>query len=391
MTKIKEIRTKVYQWNGKTVPPQNNFCTNASDLLYEKSDAMSSFRFHEWLICEVETNDGHVGIGNAALAPQLVKNTIDTYLKPLVIGEDPFDYSYIWEKMYRKTLNWGRRGLGMVAISAIDIAIWDVLGKITNKPVFKLLGGRTKEKIPVYASKLYAQPLKQLQEEAEKYKNEGFKMFKSRMGWGPKDGSEGMKKNLQLLEAVREVIGEDTDLMVDCYMGWNLDYTKRMLPKMAKYNLRWLEEPVHADDIHGYAELNNMNIIPISGGEHEFNLFGFKQLLELNAVSYIQYDNNRVGGFTVAQKINALAEAYQIPVVPHAGQMHNYHLTMSNFNCPISEFFPVHEVEVGNELFYYIFEGDPAPVDGMIDLDDNTPGLGLKVTDKYKSDFKIIE
>ena len=391
MTKIKNIRTKVYQWNGKTVPPQNNFCTNASDLLYEKSDAMGSFRFHEWLICEVETNDGHIGIGNAALAPQLVKNTIDTYLKPLVIGEDPFDYSYIWEKMYRKTLNWGRRGLGMVAISAIDIAIWDVLGKITNKPVFKLLGGRTKEKIPVYASKLYAQPLKQLQEEAEKYKNEGFKMFKSRMGWGPKDGSEGMKKNLQLLEAVREVIGEDTDLMVDCYMGWNLDYTKRMLPKMAKYNLRWLEEPVHADDIHGYAELNNMNIIPISGGEHEFNLFGFKQLLELNAVSYIQYDNNRVGGFTVAQKINALAEAYQIPVVPHAGQMHNYHLTMSNFNCPISEFFPVHEVEVGNELFYYIFEGDPAPVDGMIDLDDNTPGLGLKVTDKYKSDFKIIE
>ncbi len=391
MTKIKEIRTKVYQWNGKTVPPQNNFCTNASDLLYEKSDAMSSFRFHEWLICEVETNDGHVGIGNAALAPQLVKNTIDTYLKPLVIGEDPFDYSYIWEKMYRKTLNWGRRGLGMVAISAIDIAIWDVLGKITNKPVFKLLGGRTKEKIPVYASKLYAQPLKQLQEEAEKYKNEGFKMFKSRMGWGPKDGSEGMKKNLQLLEAVREVIGEDTDLMVDCYMGWNLDYTKRMLPKMAKYNLRWLEEPVHADDIHGYAELNNMNIIPISGGEHEFNLFGFKQLLELNAVSYIQYDNNRVGGFTVAQKINALAEAYQIPVVPHAGQMHNYHLTMSNFNCPISEFFPVHEVEVGNELFYYIFEGDPAPVNGMIDLDDNAPGLGLKVTDKYKSDFKILE
>ena len=391
MTEIKNIRTKVYQWNGKTVPPQNNFCTNASDLLYEKSDAMGSFRFHEWLICEVETNDGHIGIGNAALAPQLVKNTIDTYLKPLVIGEDPFDYSYIWEKMYRKTLNWGRRGLGMVAISAIDIAIWDVLGKITNKPVFKLLGGRTKEKIPVYASKLYAQPLKQLQEEAEKYKNEGFKMFKSRMGWGPKDGSEGMKKNLQLLEAVREVIGEDTDLMVDCYMGWNLDYTKRMLPKMAKYNLRWLEEPVHADDIHGYADLNNMNIIPISGGEHEFNLFGFKQLLELNAVSYIQYDNNRVGGFTIAQKINALAEAYQIPVVPHAGQMHNYHLTMSNFNCPISEFFPVHEVEVGNELFYYIFEGDPSPKNGFVDLDDNKPGLGLTISDKYKSDFKIIE
>ena len=391
MSKIKSIRTKVYQWNGKTVPPQNNFCTNASDLLFEKSDAMGSFRFHEWLICEIETDDGIIGIGNAALAPPLVKKTIDTYLTPLVIGEDPFDYSYIWEKMYRRTHAWGRRGLGMVAISAIDIALWDIMGKITNKPVFKLLGGRTKEKIPVYASKLYSQPIKDLQKEADSYVKQGFKMFKMRFGWGPKDGPEGMKKNIELAEAVREVIGYDSDLMMECYMGWNLDYAKRMVPKLVKFNPRWLEEPVIADDIHGYAELNNMNAIPISGGEHEFNLFGFKQLLDIKAVSYIQYDNNRVGGFTIANKINALAEAYQVPVIPHAGQMHNYHLTMSNFNCPISEFFPVHDVEIGNELFYYIFEGDPAPENGYIDLDDNKPGLGLTITDKYKSDFKIIE
>ena len=161
MSKIKNIKTSVYQWTGKTVPPQNNFCTNASDVLYEKSDAMGSFRFHEWLVCEIETDDGVVGIGNAALAPQVTKKTIDTYLKPLVIGEDPFDYAYIWEKMYRRTLAWGRKGVGMTAISAIDIALWDIIGKITKKPVFKLLGGRTKEKIPVYASKLYSQPLKE--------------------------------------------------------------------------------------------------------------------------------------------------------------------------------------------------------------------------------------
>ena len=391
MAKIKEIRTKVYQWNGKTVPPQNNFCTNASDLLYEKSDAMGSFRFHEWLICEVETDEGAIGIGNAALAPQLVKKTIDTYLAPLVVGEDPFDFSYIWEKMYRRTHAWGRRGLGMVAISAVDIALWDILGKLTNKPVFKLLGGRTKEKIPVYASKLYSQPIKNLQKEAENYKKQGFTMFKMRFGWGPKDGPEGMKKNINLVEAVREVIGYDTDLMLECYMGWNLDYSKRMIPKLVKYNPRWLEEPVIADDVNGYKELNNMNAIPISGGEHEFNLFGFKQLLDLNALSYIQYDNNRVGGFTIAQKINALAEAYQVPVIPHAGQMHNYHLTMSNFNCPIAEYFPVNDVEVGNELFYYIFKGDPTPKDGYINLDDNTPGLGLSLTEEYKKDFNIIE
>ena len=102
----------------------------------------------------------------------------------------------------------------MVAISAIDIALWDIMGKITNKPVFKLLGGRTKEKIPVYASKLYSQPIKDLQKEAESYVKQGFKMFKMRFGWGPKDGPEGMKKNIELAEAVREVIGEDTDLML---------------------------------------------------------------------------------------------------------------------------------------------------------------------------------
>ena len=391
MTKIKDVRTKVYQWNGKTVPPQNNFCTTASDILYEKSDNMGSFRFHEWLICEVETTDGLIGIGNAALAPQIVKKTIDIYLKNLVIGEDPFDYAYLWEKMYRRTHAWGRKGVGITAISAIDIAIWDLIGKITKKPVFKLLGGRTKEKIPVYASKLYSQPIKELQKEADSYVKQGFNMFKMRFGWGPKDGAEGVKKNLELVEAVREVIGYNTDLMLECYMGWNLDYAKRIIPKLLKFEPRWLEEPVIADDINGYVELNNMNAIPISGGEHEFSIFGFKQLLDLKAVSYIQYDTNRVGGITAAQKINALAEAYQIPVVPHAGQMHNYHLTMSNFNCPISEYFPVHDVEIGNELFYYIFEGDPKPEQGFIDLNDDIPGLGLNITDKYKSDFKIIK
>ena len=120
------------------------------------------------------------------------------YLKPLVIGEDPFDYAYIWEKLTGRTHAWGRRGIGMVAISAIDIALWDIMGKITKKPVFKLLGGRTKEKIPVYASKLYSQPIKELQKEAESYVKQGFKMFKMRFGWGPKDGPEGMKKILSL-------------------------------------------------------------------------------------------------------------------------------------------------------------------------------------------------
>lgn len=390
MTTIKSVRTRVWNWTGKTVTPQANFCTNASDILYDRGDAMHSFRFHQWLTCEIETDDGVIGLGNAALAPDLVKLAIDQHYAPLVIGEDPFDYAYLWEKMYRRTHAWGRKGIGMTAISAIDIALWDLMGKLTGKPVFKLLGGRTKEKIPVYYSKLYSDTVDAMQSEAQTAFDAGYQGFKTRFGFGPKDGMKGMRENLNRVEALREVIGYDTDLMLECYMGWNLDYTRRMLPKLEKFEPRWLEEPVIADDLHGYAELNR-GPIPIAGGEHEFSLMGFRQLLDMKAVSVVQYDTNRVGGITAAQKINALAEAYQVPVIPHAGQMHNYHLTMANVNCPIAEYFPIHDVEVGNELFYYIFEGDPVAQNGFLDLDDNKPGLGLTISDRYIQDFRITE
>lgn len=391
MTKIKSVRARVWKWTGPTVPPKGQFCTNASDVLWEKGDAMSSFRFHQWMTCEVETEDGTVGIGNAALAPALVKQAVDEVYAPLVIGEDPFDYAYIWEKMYRKTHAWGRKGIGMTAISAIDIAIWDLMGKLTGKPVFKLLGGRTKEKIPVYYSKLYADDVDVMQAEAAEAQKNGYMGYKMRFGCGPKDGMAGMRENLKRVEAVREVIGYDVDLMLECYMGWTLDYTKRMLPKLAKYEPRWLEEPVIADDVEGYRELNAMGIVPISGGEHEFSVIGCKDLIATRAVSVLQYDTNRVGGITAAQKINAIAEAFQVPVIPHAGQMHNYHLTMANANCMISEYFPVFDVEIGNELFYYIFDGDPEATDGYLQLDDDLPGLGITISDRHLADFEIEE
>lgn len=391
MTRIKSIKTKVWNWTGPIIPPKAKYCTNASDVLREEGDAMSSFRFHQWLTCEVITEDGTVGIGNAALAPTLVKKAIDDFYAPLVVGEDPFDYAYIWEKMYRKTHAWGRKGIGMTAISAIDIAIWDLMGKLVGKPVFKLLGGRTKDKIPVYYSKLYADSIDAMQAEAAEAQKNNYSGYKLRFGFGPKDGMAGMRENLKRVEAVREVIGYDVDLMLECYMGWNLDYTKRMLPKLAQFEPRWLEEPVIADDVEGYRELNAMNIVPISGGEHEFSVIGCKNLIEKKAVSVLQYDTNRVGGITAAQKVNSIAEAFQVPVIPHAGQMHNYHLTMANTNCAIAEYFPVSDVEIGNELFYFIFEGDPVAKDGFLQLDDNKLGLGISISDKHLDNFEIFE
>ncbi|MEJ2008131.1 MAG: L-rhamnonate dehydratase [Acidobacteriota bacterium] len=389
--KITEIRTRVVEWRGKTVPPQPHFCTNPMDLLDLPADSMGSFRFHGWLIVEVVSDSGHVGIGNAALAPRVAKSVIDVYLKPILIGANPLDIEFLWQHMYRRTMAFGRKGVGMVAISAVDIALWDLMGKVLKQPVFRLLGGKTKRKIPVYASRLYSQPLNELAREAQQYKDQGYRAMKLRFGWGPVDGAAGMQRNLELLRTVREVIGDEIDLMADAYMGWTLDYARRMIPLTAKYNLRWLEEPVIPDDITGYAALKALNVVPISGGEHEFTLYGFRQLLEAKAIDYIQFDTNRVGGLTQARKIQAMAEAFEVPVIPHAGQMHNFHVVMASYNSPMAEFFPPVDVEVGNELFWYIFKGEPMPVNGCIELDENLPGLGLTIDEEGIKRFEVIE
>lgn len=389
--KITEIRTRVVEWRGPTVPPQPHFCTNPMDLLAMPADSMASFRFHGWLIVEVFTDAGHVGIGNAALSPRLTKQAIDVYLKPLLIGRDPFDVEFLWQLMYRQTMAFGRKGVGMVAISAVDIALWDVLGKATGQPVFRLLGGRTKQRIPVYASRLYSQPLDELAAETRRYRDQGYRAMKLRFGWGPADGAEGMERNVELVRTVCETAGPEVDVMADAYMGWTLDYARRMLPLLEPFHLRWLEEPVIPDDIGGYARLRAIAPMPIAGGEHEFTLYGFRELIDARAVDYIQFDTNRVGGITQARKIAALAEAHSIPVVPHAGQMHNFHIVMASLNAPMAEFFPRVDVEVGNELFWYIFEGEPEPVDGYIDLHEDVPGLGVTIREDALGKFDVIE
>ncbi|MGH9538210.1 MAG: L-rhamnonate dehydratase, partial [Terriglobales bacterium] len=379
--KIKEIRTRVMRWRGKTVPLPPHFCTNPIDLLQLPEASMQTFTFHGWLVVEVFTDDGLAGIGNAALSPHVTKQVIDLYLKPLLIDRDPWDIEFLWQTMYRKTMAFGRKGVGMVAISALDIALWDILGKSAKQPVYRLLGGRTKPRIPVYASRLYSVELSELSDEAKRYKKDGYKAMKLRFGWGPADGAAGMQRNLDLVHTVREAVGDGIDVMADAYMGWTLDYAKRMLPLLQPFHLRWLEEPVIPDDIGGYAELKSYGRVPIAGGEHEFTLYGFRDLLQARALDYIQFDTNRVGGITQARKIAALAEAYSIPVIPHAGQMHNYHVVMASLNSPMAEYFPVVDVEVGNELFWYIFNGEPKAKDGFIDLDENVPGLGLTINE----------
>ena len=392
--KIKEIRTRVIEWRGKTVPLPPHFCTNPMDAVSPMltKSTMGTFTFHSWLICEIFTDNGLVGIGNAALSPRVTKQVIDLYLKPLLIGAGPVGHRIslaahvsqddgVWPQRHRH----GRHQRGGHRAVGHSRQVREAAGLSSARRAHETENSR------LCQPALFSTPLDELARESKRYKDEGYTAMKMRFGWGPTDGPEGMQKNLALVRTVRETVGDGVDIMADAYMGWNLDYAKRMIPQLEKYNLRWLEEPVIPDEIHGYAELKKCGRIPIAGGEHEFTLYGFRELIESHCVDYIQFDTNRVGGISQARKIAALAEAHSIPVIPHAGQMHNYHVVMASLNSPMAEYFPPVDVEVGNELFWYCFNGEPTPKDGYIDLDENTPGLGLTVNEEKLKNFEVIE
>lgn len=388
--KIHRVKTKLYQWQGPVKTSDTIFATPLSVLPFQK-DSQAPFRFFSWLVVEIETDDGTVGVGNAGLCPDITKNIIDTKLAPLLSDENPLNTEYLFEKMYRSSIAYGRKGAVMAAISALDIALWDIKGKALQQPVFMLLGGRTKENIPAYYSRLYTRDLERLQQEAAQYKEQGFKGMKLRCGYPITEGLAGMKKNIEMVKVVRETVGDDVDIMVEAYMGFKLPYAKRFLKALEPYQPRWVEELLIPDEIHNFARLRQYTDIPISGGEHEFTRYGFHDLLQAQALDIFQFDTNRVGGFTEAQKICAMAQVHGVEVIPHGGQMHNLHIVMSSFACPMAEYFPQTEIEVGNEMFWYIFDGEAIAEDGHLQLDDQKPGVGLTLKNDYLEHFKIIE
>lgn len=388
--KIVAIRTKLYQWNGPVKTTDTVFATPVS-LLPFQVDAQAAYRFFSWLVVEVETSEGHIGIGNAGLCPDLTKMIVDTKLKSLLINEDPLNTEYLFEKMFRSTVAYGRKGAVLAAISAIDIALWDIKGLVMNQPVFKLLGGRTKEHIPTYYSRLYTRDLDSLQAEAAHYKAEGFTGMKLRCGYPLTEGITGMNKNVEMVKVVRDTVGDDVDIMLEAYMGFNYSYSRQLLKKLEPFNLRWVEELVLPDEIHNFAKLKQHTAIPLSGGEHEYTRHGFFDLLKADALDIFQFDTNRVGGFTEAQKICTLAQAHGVEIIPHGGQMHNLHVVMSSFASPMAEYFPQTEIEVGNEMFWYIFDGEAIAENGNLQLDDNKPGMGLTLKTEGLEHFKIIE
>jgi L-alanine-DL-glutamate epimerase-like enolase superfamily enzyme len=388
--KIKSIRTKLYQWKGPVKTGDTIFATPVS-LLPFQVDSQSAYRFFSWLVVEIETDEGHIGIGNAGLSPDITKQIIDTKLKPLLLNENPLNTEYLFEKMYRSTVAFGRKGSVLAAISAIDIALWDIKGLATSQPVFMLMGGRTKEVIQTYYSRLYTRNLDSLQAEAAHFKAEGFTGMKLRCGYPLTDGLAGMKKNIEMVKVVRETVGDEVDIMLEAYMGFNYPYARRFLKELAPYNLRWAEELLLPDEIHLFAKLKKETEIPLSGGEHAYTRYGFHDLIKADALDIFQFDTNRMGGFTEAIKICNMAQLHGVEIIPHGGQMHNLHVVMSSFASPMAEYFPQTEIEVGNEMFWYIFDGEAIAENGNLQLDDNKPGVGLTLKTTGLENFNIIE
>ena len=280
-----------------------------------------SFYFSQWeyserkiCVVKVTTDSGHVGWGEG-YGPAAVVQAGIKFLTPFILNHNPLETETIWGIMYRRTLDFARRGILVSAISAIDVALWDLKGRILDQPVHLLLGGKKRDTITPYATGMYfsngSEALsKVLSKEAKKYVDQGFKAMKMKVGLGIKEDIENVKK-------VRDAIGPDINLMIDSNHAYNLREAIYLAKALESFDIYWFEEPISPEYYGQYAELRSKTIIPIAGGECEYLRFGFKTLLESNSVDIVQPDICATGGLTEAKKIASLASTFGVEVVPH--------------------------------------------------------------------------
>ena len=325
------------------------------------------------VLVEVELNDGTVGIG-CSIGGEPACYIIEKHLSRFVEGQDPRNVELIWDQMWRATLPYGRKGLAVQAISAVDLAIWDCLGKLRGEPVYALLGGATKDKLPVYATT--SRP-----DIAHEW---GFHGAKIPCRYGPADGDEGLRKNIAVMREAREQVGPGFPLRLDCYMALTVPYAIKLAKALEEFDLEWIEECLPPDDYDGYAELKRAltGICLVTTGEHEYTRYGFRELISRKCADILQPDINWVGGLTEARRIVAMASAYDLPVIPHGSSVFSYHLQYAFTNCPLAEFLvmsPAADRVV--PLFGELFREEPLPRDGYVKLTD-APGWGVELNDK---------
>jgi L-alanine-DL-glutamate epimerase-like enolase superfamily enzyme len=300
---------------------------------------------------------------------------------------DPLATERVWDLMYREAVH-GRKGTTMMAISAIDCALWDLKGRWLQQPVYRLLGGPVRPSAPAYASMLGYSIEPELAHKRTREKvAEGFRALKWFPRWGPTDGREGMARNIELAEALRDAAGPDVDIMLDAWMTWNRPYTLEFARRVAHLDIRWIEEPVMPDKIELCAEIRHLSPVPIATGEHEYTRWGQKALLDAGAADVLQADTFWAGGLSEMVKICTLASTYDIPVIAHGHSVPaNTHLTMAmpELLAPMVEY-----LVKWNELLQFFWQEPVKPVAGMISVPDH-PGLGVEIDpDKIESEEEL--
>ena len=266
-------------------------------------------RVSKQIVVRILTDEGLSGVGEAfALgAPLAVCNVIVEGLAPLLRGQDPTRIEYLVDLLHRSTMIYGRRGIGMFAISGVEIALWDLLGKARNAPLYELLGGIVSPRLPVYASLLRYDSPEDVASAARDYADRGFRSIKLH------------QIDVASVRAAREAVGPDVELMLDTNCPWTPAEAITMARALEPYRLFWLEEPVWPpEDYEGLAEVRRASTVRIAAGENESTLFGFRDLIARRAVDVVQPSVTKVGGISEFRKVATLATAANVELAPHS-------------------------------------------------------------------------
>ena len=322
------------------------------------------------LVVQVEADDGTVGFA-VTTGGEPAAWIVERHLARFVEGAAVTDVERVWDQCYRATLYYGRKGIVLNAISGVDLALWDLLGRVRQEPVFHLLGGAVRDELVCYATGARPDLAKEM----------GFIGGKLPLQHGPAERAEGLEQDLATLATMRERVGDDFWLMFDCWMSLDLDHATRLAHRAAEYGLRWIEEPLLPDDYWGYAELRRRTPAPmlVATGEHEATRWGFRLLLEMGCCDVLQPDVGWCGGLTELRRIGALADAHGVPVVPHGSSVYSYHFVITQPNSPFTEFLMMHpDASEVVPMFAPLLVGEPVPQRGRLRLPD-TPGFGVEL------------
>lgn len=335
----------------------------------------------------IETDDGPIGI--AGPLPDMVALYVARRLRPLLVGQDPIAHEKLWDQMHRFMVH-GRQGDAMLAISAVDCALWDLKGRWLGQPVYRLLGGPTRESMPCYASMLgfAVRDLGRVKARAAEYAAKGYTAQKWFFRHGPMAGAEGLHANVALVRTLRETLGDDYDIMLDCWQSFDPGYVVELAERIAEFRPRWLEECVMPDRIDSYRRVKERTQIPLSGAEHEYTRWGFRRFIEAEALDVLQPDIYWAGGLSETLKIAAYASVHDLVVIPHGHSTPaglHFSLAQSPILTPYQEF-----LVKWNAINQHFLAHPLVPQNGSLGLP-TQPGLGMDLDPAKIEDQAEIE